>query len=182
MKGKTVDHEVRLLLTKKSCIRKNFCRLLDSTFDEDSQKDEACCSYCDYDPVDPNKLFVYSKRRLPLATARKPKRGKSSILTGGKTKTADWEKIHLEKRLVDWRRNEVKARGLSFIGEGVASNQMLSKLVDISHEIVNVTDVEALGVQARFAPSLFQAIRETPTKSIEGAGALHDTTNTAPIF
>ena len=59
---------------------------------------------------------------------------------------------------------------------------MLSTLVDISHEIVNVADVQALGVQARFAPPLFQAIRGTPTKSMEGTGALHDTTNTAPIF
>ena len=123
MKGKKVDPEVRLLLTKKSCIRKNFCHLLDSTFDEDSQKDEACCSYSDYDPVDPNKLFVYSKIRLPLATARKRKGGKSPTPTGKEKKTADGEKSHLEKRLVEWRRNEVQEKGLSFIGEeGVASN------------------------------------------------------------
>ena len=68
-----VDKSVRLLIREPKCIRKKFLHLLNSTYTEDEQEDDNCCSHCDYTSFDPNGFFTLEKSLIRKRTALKKK-------------------------------------------------------------------------------------------------------------
>ena len=165
LRGKTVDSSVSTLITSKQCIRARFCRLLDSSYNADSQRDFPCCYHCDFDQDDPNKLFVYPKTR---PRKRRIHRGQSDQQPQVKIQVSTYMRNLLARRLLSWRRREAEAHRMFSLGvEGVASNALLEKIIDVSSSIRTVSDAERIpGVQKRFAASLFQALH-FPENSIE---------------
>ena len=155
VKGKRVD-KVTSLLTSKQCIRRSFCRLLDSPYNEDTQKDFQYCRYCEYDPADPYKFFVYGKKR-----GLSRKRAKSPVLRCEKRSTP----CNLADRLVSWRQQEAESNGLSCVGhELVMSNALLSKVIDNVSTICCEEDLASIGVNSRFTTSLFQVMHAIETE------------------
>ena len=55
------------------CIRKKFLHSLNSTYTEDEQEDDSCCSHCDYTSADPNGFFTFEKSLIKKRTASKKK-------------------------------------------------------------------------------------------------------------
>ena len=155
IRGKTVDADVKDLMSTNSCIRRKFCQLLESSFDETHCPD-SCCSNCKHDCNDPNKMFVYQPRpRQPRKRVASPKKTKTK-----RRQPREINRSTLSGKLVDWRKKEARLRRMSCFGEeAVASNSLLQHIVDMSHAIETVEDVQAIpGVKPHLAASLFRAI------------------------
>ena len=151
--GKGVDPAVASLVTRKTCIRQQFCSLLESPYDKSSQGQSPCCYHCHVSGEDPNSLFLFGDKRTTT-------KSKAIDKSPRKAEVSQSARRRLQRKLESWRTRVAQSHTMCFLGdEGVASNTLLQKIVDVSPNLKSLADVERVtGVQKRFALSLFEAI------------------------
>ena len=159
------------ILQEKTCLRKQICQYLESSYSAEDQAGHPCCSNCNKEGEDPYGLFVYPRQARGKRTSGNLKRKRKSKGDNSPS-TGDW---YIDRSLYEWREREFENSGLSCLGaEAIVSNRLLSHVRDNCAVLRTVDNIQAAtGLNEKYASSLSIALNDCMAKASKMVASEH---------